>query len=240
MQAINVVLIEDDPMVRDIHRQFVERVAPFRVVAEASNGIEGLEMVRRHKPHLAILDIFMPKQDGLQTLQQLRAEGAGTDVIAITAANDPPTIRRVLQLGALDYIMKPFKYDRVKSALEHYLTLHRAIDAGGELTQLELDRMLKRHNHMAVPGEVGDSTKGSDTQGELPKGLQGMTLKAIRAFLLGQVKACSAEEVSEGVGLARVTARRYLEYMEKSGELALDVQYGGVGRPVNRYRMKQE
>lgn len=45
----------------------------------------------------------------------------------------------------------------------------------------------------------------------------------------------SAEEVAEGVGIARVTARRYLEYLEKERKVQLDVQYGGIGRPVNRY-----
>jgi two-component system response regulator DctR len=54
--------------------------------------------------------------------------------------------------------------------------------------------------------------------------------------LLKEGTALSAEEVAEGVGLARVTARRYLDFLEKSGRVILELQYGSVGRPVNRYR----
>lgn len=53
----------------------------------------------------------------------------------------------------------------------------------------------------------------------------------------GESVSKSAEEVATAVGIARVTARRYLDYLEKTGVIRLDVQYGSVGRPVNRYVM---
>lgn len=224
-QHFRVVMIEDDPMVRDIHRQFIERTAGFVVVGTAGNGAEGIELIRALQPDLAILDIFMPMQDGLETLQQLRFERINIDVIAITAANDTQTIRKMLQLGAVDYIMKPFKYDRVKRALEHYRKLRAQIEQSESLTQSDLDRML-------YPVESGGYSPE-----ELPKGLQEQTKNQIMSFLLEQDEARSAEEVADGVGIARVTARRYLEHLEKSGVLVIDVHYGNVGRPVNRYRI---
>jgi two-component system response regulator DctR len=226
-QSFRVVLIEDDPMVRDIHRQFIERTGGFDVIGTAGNGVEGVELIRQLQPDLAILDIFMPMQDGLETLQQLRTENMNIDVIVITAANDAQTIRKVLQLGAVDYIMKPFQYDRVKRALEHYRMLRGQIEQSAKLTQTDLDRMLHQHQ--------GES--GGNPLEPLPKGLQEQTMKQILRYLRAQREARSAEEVAEGVGIARVTARRYLEHLEKSGVLALEVHYGGVGRPVNRYRI---
>jgi two-component system response regulator DctR len=222
-----VVLIEDDPMVRDIHRQFIEKTGSFEVIGTAGNGAEGVELIRELQPDLAILDIFMPMQDGLETLQQLRTENMNIDVIVITAANDAQTIRKVLQLGAVDYIMKPFKYDRVKRALEHYRMLRGQIERSTNLTQTDLDRMLHQHQEES----------GGNPADDLPKGLQEQTMKQIMSYLREQQEARSAEEVAEGVGIARVTARRYLEHLEKSGVLAIDVHYGGVGRPVNRYRI---
>ncbi|KIL39863.1 chemotaxis protein CheY [Gordoniibacillus kamchatkensis] len=230
-QHFRVVLIEDDPMVRDIHRQFIEQTAGFAVVGTAGNGAEGAQLIRRLHPDLAILDIFMPMQDGLETLQQLRSEPVNVDVIAITAANDTQTIRKVLQLGAVDYIMKPFKYDRVKRALEHYRNLRTQIEARASLSQTDLDRMLQH-------GDGGSG--GGSAPNALPKGLQEQTKNQIMGYLLEQEEARSAEEVADGVGIARVTARRYLEHLEKSGVLALDVHYGSVGRPVNRYRVKRK
>lgn len=225
-QPYRVVLIEDDPMVRDIHEQFIERTSGFAVIGTAGNGAEGIELIRNLEPDLAILDIYMPMQDGLETLQRLRAEMLNVDVIVITAANDTPTIRKALQLGAVDYIMKPFKYDRVKKALEQYRQLRGKIGRDESLTQSDLDDILHR----------GEETGGSMEE-TLPKGLQEQTLKQIMNYLIGQSEARSAEEVSESVGIARVTARRYLEHLEKNGVLAIDVHYGGIGRPVNRYRI---
>lgn len=225
-----VVLIEDDSMVLEIHRQFVERAGPFQVIGTASNGREGMELMRRLKPDLAILDMYMPVQDGLTTLSQLRSEELNIDVIAITAANDLETIRRVLQLGAVDYIMKPFQFERVKQALEQYAAKRGSLTGEISLSQTELDRLLYGQERV-------ESVVKSEEQ-DLPKGLQAMTLRQIVLYMEEQTGSRSAEEVAEGTGLARVTARRYLEYLQKQGLLLLDVQYGGVGRPINRYQFK--
>jgi two-component system response regulator DctR len=224
-KILRVLLIEDDPMVQEVNRQFVEKVDRFRVVGAASNGAEGLAMLKKLQPDLVILDMYMPRQDGLETLRKIRMEGLDANVIVITAANDPETVQKALQHGALDYIMKPFKFERVKQALENFRSLRGKLDKGAALTQEELDRMLHRY------------TKAAADADQLPKGIHEQTLKQILLFLSGRKESLSAEEVAEGVGLARVTARRYLDYLEKTGQVRLDMQYGGVGRPVNRYRL---
>jgi two-component system, CitB family, response regulator DctR len=55
---IRVLLIEDDPMVQEVNKQFIERLPAFKIVDTASNGLEGLEKIRQSKPDLVILDIF--------------------------------------------------------------------------------------------------------------------------------------------------------------------------------------
>lgn len=226
-----VILIEDDSMVLEIHRQFIEKAGSYKVVGMAANGLDGLELVRRLKPALAILDMYMPVQDGLTTLRLLRQEQLNIDVIAITAANDSETIRRVLQLGAVDYIMKPFQFERVKQALEQYAARRSRFTDGAALSQAELDRLFYGQEQLAFTVQE---------EQELPKGLQAMTLRQVIVFMGEQNGSWSAEEVAEGTGLARVTARRYLEYLQKKGVLLLDVQYGGVGRPVNRYKLNHQ
>jgi two-component system response regulator DctR len=69
----------------------------------------------------------------------------------------------------------------------------------------------------------------------LPKGLHEVTLHKILTYLTNQSDPVSAENVASSVGIARVTARRYLEHLEREGKLEIDIQYGGVGRPVNKY-----
>ncbi|MCZ8517689.1 response regulator [Paenibacillus filicis] len=228
---INVLLVEDDPMVQEVNRQFVERVAGFRIVGVASSGEEGLAMAREQHPDLMILDIFMPLMDGLETLSVIRKEQLPIDVIVISAANDMRTIRRMLQNGAVDYIMKPFKFERVKQALEQYRAMKASQEKDLSVSQQELDRL--RYGGEQQPG-AAPAADNAPAPTELPKGLQAVTLKQIIQFLKSSTAPLSAEEVAEGVGIARVTARRYLDYLEKNGELRLDLQYG-VGRPVNRY-----
>ncbi len=225
-------------MVQEVNRQFVERVEGFEVIGVASSGTEGLELVSRLEPDLAILDIFMPGLDGVETLQRMRSQLLSVDVIVISAANDMATIERMLQNGATDYIMKPFKFERVKQALEHYRHKKETLVSARAVTQSELDRLLFGQRLGAAASAVGADLVKPDTSGpaawELPKGLQVVTMRQIIQFLKGQSEPLSAEEVAEGVGIARVTARRYLEYLEKTGDLRRDLQYG-VGRPLNKY-----
>ncbi|HHY72594.1 MAG TPA: response regulator [Bacillus bacterium] len=222
-QTFKVLLIEDDPMVQEVNRQFIERIEGFEIVGIAGNGYEGLQMIKKLKPELVFIDIFMPSQDGLETIHEIRKEGLSVDIIAITAAADMETIRNVLQNGAFDYIMKPFKFERIKKSLEKYRSFRNQLERKTTLTQKDLDQLRF------------EKEKHTTTNVDLPKGLNEVTFKKIMKYLNDQTEPLSAEEVAEQVGLARVTARRYLDYLAKSGHILIDVQYGGVGRPINRY-----
>ncbi|MFD1425319.1 two-component system response regulator DctR [Kroppenstedtia sanguinis] len=218
---ISVLLIEDDPMVREVNKQFVERVRDYQVISSAPNGVEGLKLAKKLNPDLVMIDIYMPDMDGLATLKKIRAEGLITDVIAITAAKDVETVRHVLQNGVFDYIVKPFKFERLKKSLENYRKFQSRLLDKTNISQSDLDGMLFQ--------------MGSARQRELPKGLNRVTLERIRNFLLEQSRPVSAEEVAEGTGIARVTARRYLDHLEKGGIVTIHIEYGGIGRPTNRY-----
>jgi two-component system, CitB family, response regulator DctR len=228
VSELKVLLIEDDPMVQEINKAFIEKVKGFKVISCASNGTEGMEQIRKLKPDLVVLDIYMPRQDGVKTLQRIRTEEIQVDVIVITAANDLDTIRSMLQNGAFDYIIKPFNFERIKKALDKYKDFHATISPSGSVTQKDLDNLFYSEKREVI------------NTPELPKGLNELTLKQIEAFLKIQTKAKSAEEVAEGVGIARVTARRYLDYLVKNGSIQMDIQYGTIGRPVNRYLLKKK
>ncbi|MFJ8260767.1 response regulator [Rummeliibacillus sp. NPDC094406] len=226
MQPIQVLLVEDDPMVRQVNRQFIEQVAGYHLIGTAKNGIEGIQQIKLLKPDLVFMDIFMPEQDGIETLKKIREKGLKVDVIAVTAANDMKTIQKMLQLGVFDYIMKPFSFERMKHTLQNYRLFKAKIEEKNEMTQSELDTLL--HKQQSSP-QISDE--------HLPKGLNAATLAKIVTFIGTQEQSVSAEEVANGVGLARVTARRYLDYLEKQDKVKIDIQYGGVGRPVNQYRL---
>ena len=226
VEPVTVLLIEDDPMVREVNRGFIEKVSGFEVVGFAPNGKEGLKQIDYLKPELVLMDIFMPEQDGLATIRKIREKAISVEVIAVTAANDQQTIREILQYGAFDYIMKPFTFERMKQALEKYKSYREQFKGKKEWTQDELDHLLRNQTEQ----------ENKRREEVLPKGLNPVTMDKILHFIEKKKNPISAEEVAEGTGLARVTARRYLEYLEKQAKVEIILQYGGIGRPINRYQ----
>ncbi|MTI85516.1 MAG: response regulator [Firmicutes bacterium] len=222
---VDVLIVEDDPMVVEVNTGFVSAVAGFSVVGAAGTGKEAVLMVQKYRPQLVLLDIYLPDMDGVATLEEMRRRQLPTDVIMVTAARDAETVRKVFRFGAVDYIIKPFKFDRLQSALQYYAAMHSCLKSKDDISQQELDELAwSRFVH-------------DDTKENIPKGLSEVTLKQVLLFLIKSNRAVSAYEVSEKLGMARVTARRYLEYLENMGKVSLEVQYGGVGRPINRYRV---
>lgn len=219
--------MDDDPMVMEVNKQFVEATGGFEIVGAAQSGIEALAMIDAKQPHLVILDHFLPDLNGMDVLVELRKQNQPVDVILVTAARDSETVQSVFRYGAIDYIVKPFRFDRFKSALDNYKALRLKL-AKNELNQEEID-------YLASTKVKLQQRELQLSEEPLPKGLNAVTMKQILLFLLNQKKALSAEEVAEGVGLARVTARRYLDYLEKTKKIKLEVQYGTIGRPINRY-----
>ncbi len=222
-QQIRILLIEDDLMVQEVNRMFVEKVKGFTVVGVAANGKEGREKVKELQPDLVLLDIYMPKEDGLQTISELRQEQLDVDIIAVTAANDTLTVKKLLRYGVVDYIVKPFTFERLKQALDQYKEMYDKLRKTDKISQDKLDEVMQQ--------------KEQNKQGELPKGLHSVTLKQILDFLEQIDCPKSAEEIGSEVGLARVTVRRYLNYLESTKKVEMELTYGTIGRPIQLYRL---
>jgi len=222
LEKIRVLVVEDDPMVAEVNKDFVQAVAGFEVAGLAFSGRSALEKIRELAPDLVLLDVYLPDISGLETLQEIRRQRLPVDVIMITAAHDAETIQNLLRYGANDYIIKPFKFSRLKRALDNYNRFRVSLRKNPFLRQEDLDRI----SNLCTPWG----------QEELPKGLSEITLKQIQEHLFNSPTALSAEEIARALGLARVTARRYLDYLVRKGVAKLEIQYGSIGRPVNRYR----
>lgn len=102
-----ILLVEDDPALRRI---LVEKLSDesFAVI-EASDGIAGLDIAMRERPDLVLLDIFMPKMDGVTMLSHLREDstwGKTASVLVLTNSTDAETIAKVTGLGAADFLIK--------------------------------------------------------------------------------------------------------------------------------------
>ncbi|WP_163834183.1 response regulator [Spartinivicinus ruber] len=222
---ISVVIVEDDPDIAEIQRLFVEKIAGFEVVGIAYNLVEAKELVTILKPQLVLLDVYFPDGSGLSFLQQLRTEGAKSDVILITAAKDITTLQTALRGGVIDYIIKPVIFDRFSEALQKYHNYWRQLNQLEQLQQTDIDQLITP----AVPAETKRRV--------LPKGLQKPTLEKVQHVFNEPQVILNAEQVGELIGISRTTARRYLEYLVSCGQLRCSLVYGDVGRPERRYSL---
>ena len=162
-----VVIVEDDPMVAMLNRRYTEKDPRFRVCRECPDGRAALEYLRAHPADLVILDMYMPQMDGLDVLRQLRAAGVSTDVIMITAASDTATVEAAMRLGVVDYLVKPFEYERFRQALDAFDRRRQAIRSES-VNQQQLDELL--HRGTTVP--AGEKPEEKPEGKPLPKGLQ--------------------------------------------------------------------
>jgi response regulator of citrate/malate metabolism len=221
--VIRTLIIEDDAMTASIHRSYVERVPGFDVVGEAYTGRDALDAVRRLRPDLVLLDIYLPDISGLEVLRRLREPGAPhVDVVAVTAAKDVETLRTAIHGGVIHYLVKPFFFDTLRERLEAYAALRGRLDRLRNPDQNDIDHVFSLLR-----------TQGRQS---LPKGISALTLERVSEALSRAAGEVTATQVAETAGISRGTARRYLEYLAAIGAIQLSLRYGVTGRPEHLYR----
>lgn len=105
-EAITVVIAEDHPLVRQGLVQVLDRDGSFEILGEAGDGEAALDLLRRHRPRIAVLDIDMPKASGFAVAEAARQEALGVDVVMLTMYKDGKMLRRALDVGVKGYVLK--------------------------------------------------------------------------------------------------------------------------------------
>lgn len=222
---IKVLIVEDDPMVAHINKKYTDSIENFKVVGVSQDGKEAQDYIKKHSLDLIILDVYMPKLDGISLLKWMRNENIMTDVIMVTAAHEVDKLDEVLKLGAVDYLIKPFEFERFREALQRFQIKYKLIRENTFINQEDIDRI--RWNTQ----ELGSS--------DLQKGLHERTLQRVREYMkVNKDKYLTNEEVAEGMSLSRVTIMRYLKYLENQKELVSEMEYRNIGRPSGKYKWK--
>ena len=110
MEKIKVLMIDDNINLIEMVEDYFENNPRIEVVDKAYDGEEGLKIIKENKQKydLVILDLIMPKKDGLGVLKELKKENMHLNIIVATSYNAPDTIRKVSEYGVNYYILKPF------------------------------------------------------------------------------------------------------------------------------------
>lgn len=116
-KKIRVLLADDHAVVRKGIREFLEEDETLRVIAEADDGAEALELIARHAPDIAVFDIQMPRLNGLEATRRVKQEFPRVQVLILTAYADDPYIFAALQAGASGYLLKTSSSDELVQAV---------------------------------------------------------------------------------------------------------------------------
>lgn len=223
---IKVLIVEDDPMVAELNHRYIDRIAGFVFCGIAANGDEALTVLKEKQIDLVLLDIFMPNMNGLELLAKIRQQNYSVDVIVVSAARDNQSIKSALRHGAVDYLIKPFEFERLQTALVAFKKRLQLINKPLNISQSDLDQQI--------------FSGISQVNVELPKGLDRNTIKRVWDQILETEGEFTAETMAISVGLSPVSIRKYLKHFQNMKLLSTEVTYGAVGRPVYRYRCVHE
>jgi two-component system, LytTR family, response regulator len=113
---IPTVLIDDEPLAREIIREYAEAFPQLKIVDECNDGFEGVKAIMQHKPQLIFLDVQMPKINGFEMLELIEDPPA---VIFVTAFDEYAI--KAFESHAIDYLLKPFSRERFNKAVEKFL-----------------------------------------------------------------------------------------------------------------------
>ncbi len=219
-----VLIVEDDPMVAMINEQYIRRNKKFSVVAKCKDGRSALDFLSKNEVDLLIMDVFMPYMDGFETLRQVRERKIAVEAILVTAANDRDSLEEAMHLGIVDYLVKPFTFERFQMALDKYISQKNALKDFDTLSQKNIDFIIA-HAHK----------KNEDV---LPKGIQEKTLQLILTYLKENSGMwLTGDVIAENVGLTGVTVRRYMNYLVEMGKVQGEMNYETGGRPRMLYRL---
>jgi CitB family two-component system response regulator MalR len=224
---IRVMIVEDDPMVAEFNKRYLEQIGGFELATVCFTVEQAMDELENQSVDLLLLDIFMPGKHGLDLLSYIRESEKKVDVIVISAASDIERIQKALRLGAVDYLIKPFEFERFSTALAAYQEKTAFIQNQHVLNQEELDQQILRKEEKRLPEE-------------LPKGLTIDTLKIIWTVIIDiKTAPFSTEDIVSRTGISRVSVRKYLKFLKDIGVLDVKVIYGTIGRPVYQHEFNE-
>jgi NarL family two-component system response regulator LiaR len=123
---ITIILVDDHEVVRNGVRAYLETLSDFNVVGEAASGEEAISLVSDQIPDIVLMDLIMPGLDGVETIRRIKKISPRTQVVVLTSYHEDVHIFPALKAGAISYILKDMKMDKLVDAL------HRAVQ--GEVT----------------------------------------------------------------------------------------------------------
>ena len=216
---MRVLIIEDDPMVAMIHKEYFKR----KELTDDLNHVTSLEAakdyLKKNRVDLIVLDNYLTDGQGVEFLPELK----GYPIIMITAANDVQTVEAALSNGVVDYLVKPFTYERFSQAIDK--------------VQDYVNLLSKEKINQDLIDDYLNSGRVDEEEDSLPKGLSRITLKEA---IQQQNTGFTTQQIADILDISRITIRKYLNHLVNINVLNEDAEYYTSGRPVSVFTVESE
>lgn len=217
-----ILIVEDDPMVALINKRFLENMGFKDILGPVQTEEEIIKVLDKENIDLILLDVYLPKKNGIDILKSLRYKKYLTDVIMMTAANSVEEVKRAFAYGVTDYLVKPFEFERFEEAVNKYKQKNNLLNKREALSQQDIDVI----------------SKSLEEKVELPKGLNQKTLDRVMEFLKeNQGKVWTLREIAYELKISNVTIKKYMDYLEDVKKVNVTLTSGNVGRPEYKYTL---
>ncbi len=219
---MRILIIEDDPMVAMIHKEYFKRKELSDDLNHVSTLEEAKSFLEKSDANLIVLDNYLTDGQGVEYLPELK----GYPIIMITAANDIQTVEAALTNGVVDYLVKPFTYERFS----------QAVDKVQEYVSL----LSKEKINQDLIDDYLNSGRVEEEEDSLPKGLSRITLKKVLENIKEQERGFTTQQVADDLDISRITIRKYLNHLVNINVLSEDAEYYTSGRPVSVFTIEDQ
>ena len=186
---IRVVLVDDQTLIRQGVRSLLELAGDIAVVAEAADGDEAVALIGRERPDVVLLDLRMPRKDGVEVLRELNAASALPPTIILTTFDDDEALLEAVRAGARGYLLKDVSLERLTEAI-------RVVAQGGSLIRPAVtERVLRGLEHIRRDFEAASS----------PDPLTAREIEVLRLIAGGY----SNREIAQALGTAEGTVKNH-------------------------------
>ncbi len=194
-----LVIADDHDLVREGLRTVLEGETDFEVVGEAKNGEEAVEVCRRLRPDLVLMDVRMPKADGLEATRRIKAEMSSVSVVMVTMHENPDYLLEAVRAGAAGYILKDAAGERVLEAVRKTLGGESPLDEGLAM------RLLVR---MANDGQsTGLPAAAKKRQEPMPGGITPREVEVLQLLMRGRTNP----QIAQSLDISRGTTKIHVQ-----------------------------
>lgn len=219
----NVLIVEDDPMVAMINEEYLSTFQNIKILGRTYTEKDTLDFLKNNRVDLIILDVFLGEENGIEILKNIRTLGYTTDVIMITSANGGEDIKKAFSLGCIDYLIKPFDFDRLKISIDKIFARDEILNKS-KVKQDSIDN-------------IQSISPTLNIKLNLPKGLNSKTLEKITKIIDNlPSEEFGIKDICEITEISNVTIKKYLDYLESTKYISSFTNYGNIGRPLYLYR----